>query len=124
MPRRSTKVAGPEKLIGSKIVEIRKRLGMPQVELAAKLGMSQSILSRYERGTIRLHGALVAEFARALQVSADELLGLKEAPSNGHRPLNRRFVRRLQRIESLPRRKQDALLTTIDAFLKSEGRET
>jgi transcriptional regulator with XRE-family HTH domain len=117
-------VADSEKLIGSRIVEIRKRLGMPQVELAAKLGMSQSILSRYERGTIRLHGALVAEFARVLQVSADELLGLKEPKAaNGNRPLGRRFRRRLERIESLPRRKQQALLTTIDAFLKSEGRE-
>lgn len=124
MPRRRTKVAGPEKLIGSRIVEVRKRLGMPQVELAAKLGMSQSILSRYERGTIRLHGALVAEFAKVMQVSADELLGLKESKPNGDRPPNRRFLRRIERIESLSRRKQEALLTTIDAFLKSEGRES
>jgi len=28
-------------------------------------------------------------------------------------------LRRLEQIETLPRRKQDALLTTIDAFLSS-----
>lgn len=123
MPRRSAKIAAPEKLIGSRLVELRKRLGMPQVELAAKLGMSQSILSRYERGTIRLHGALVAGFAKALQVSADEILGLKEPKPNGGHP-NRRVLRRLEKIETLPRRKQQALLTTIDAFLKSEGGDT
>jgi hypothetical protein len=31
---------------------------------------------------------------------------------------DRRFLRRLEQIDRLPRRKRDALLTTIDAFLK------
>jgi len=92
---------------------------MTQVQLAAKLGMSQSLLSRYERGSLRLHGALVGDIARALQTSADELLGLKEVKANGLFP-DRRFVRRLQMIEGLSKRKKEALLTTLDAFLRGE----
>jgi transcriptional regulator with XRE-family HTH domain len=98
---------------------MRKRQAMTQVQLAAKLGMSQSLLSRYERGSLRLHGALVGDIARALQTSADELLGLKEVKANGFFP-DRRFVRRLQMIEGLSKRKKEALLTTLDAFLRGE----
>lgn len=116
LPRRSRQVAAAEKTIGARIAEIRKRQAMTQVELAAKLAMSQSLLSRYERGTLRLHGALVGEIARALHVGADELLGLKDAKEDGFFA-DRRFVRRLQQIDKLSKRKKEALLTTIDAFL-------
>lgn len=119
MPRRSRKIASAEKTIGTRIAEVRKRQAMTQVQLAAKLGMGQSLLSRYERGTLRLHGALVMEIARALQVSTDEILGLKETKANGFLA-DRRFVRRLQQIEGLSKRKKEALLTTIDAFLRGE----
>lgn len=119
LPRRSQPVATAEKTIGSRIAAARKRRGMTQVTLAAKLGMSQSLLSRYERGDVRLHGALVGAFARALQVGADEILGIKE-PRAPEVLADRRFVRRLQMIEQLSKRKKEALLTTIDAFLRGE----
>lgn len=120
MPRRRAKPATPESTIGSRISEIRKRQAMTQVQLAEVLGMDQSLLSRYERGALRLHGALVADLARALHVSADEILGLKE-PKNGSPLAERRVVRRIQEIERLPRRKKEALLSTIDSFLRGEN---
>ena len=75
------------------------------------------MLSTYERGTVRIHGAMVAALAKALRTSTDELLGVKESKENGVMK-DRRFLRRLEQIDRLPRRKKDALLTTIDAFLK------
>jgi transcriptional regulator with XRE-family HTH domain len=84
---------------------------MTQIELAAALGMGQSLLSRYERGALRLHGA------RVLHVTADEILGVAASKVTG--PLvERRVVRRLQDIERLPRRKKEILLSTIDSFLR------
>ena len=118
MPRRTTQVSTREKLIGSRITEIRKRRAMLQAELATTLGMSQSLLSRYERGLLRLHGALVADLAKALRVSTDELLGTKDLKTNGSH--DRRFIRRLDQIETLPKHKKQALLSTIDSFLKGE----
>ena len=58
---------------------------------------------------------VLATLAKALQVSCDEIHGLRT--TTGTAPLNRRFLRRLQGIETLPRRDQEALLRTIDAFL-------
>ena len=58
--------------------------------------------------------------AAALNVPIQQLLepskSLVVEPS--HKP-SRRLLRRLEQIERLPRRKQAALLTTIDVFLKS-----
>ena len=93
---------------------------MTQVELADKLGISQALLSAYERGDARIHGELVAAFAKALRTSADEILGLKTTKHNGFFP-DRRFLRRLQKIDKLSVRNKQTLLKTIDAFLKGAG---
>lgn len=107
-----------EQTIARRLRELRKRRGLTQVELAGKVGIDQTLLSTYERGTVRIHGAMVAALAKALRTTTDELLGVKESKENGAIK-DRRFLRRLEQIDRLPRRKKDALLTTIDAFLKN-----
>lgn len=106
-----------EQTIARNLRDIRKRRGMTQVQVAERLGIRQVLVSQYERGQTRVHGALVAAFAKVLRTSADQLLGLRESKENGHIK-DRRFLRRLEQIDRLPRRKKDALLTTIDAFLQ------
>ena len=104
------------KAIAKRLRETRKRKGITQVELAEKLGIRQVLISQYERGQTRIHGSLIAGLAKALGTSSDEILGLK-APKNDVAINDRRFLRRLALVDRLPRRKKDALLTTIDAFL-------
>jgi transcriptional regulator with XRE-family HTH domain len=116
VPRRRRRVDPIEAAIGNRLREIRKSRGITQVELAEQLGVNQSVLSECERGDVRLHGALVVRIAKALKVSADELLGLSRAEERRSR--NGRLLRRLQRIETLPRSKQRVVLEMIDAFLE------
>lgn len=104
--------------IAQRLARIRRERGMTQVELAQRLGVAQPVVSDYERGELRLHGQLIVKLSEILGVSSEELLGLKKAPSNGVLK-NRRLLRRLQAIERLPRRDQQALLRTIDRFLDS-----
>jgi hypothetical protein len=67
---------------------------------------------------IRLPAEVVVQIATILGVSTDELLGLKEVSTMGATsPKNRRLYRRLQVYRKLPRRDQQALLRTIEAFL-------
>jgi transcriptional regulator with XRE-family HTH domain len=102
--------------IGRRLAFIRKMRGVTQVEIANQLGLTQTLVSDYERGKLRLHGSLIVAFARALKVSSDEILGLKD--TNLHGPFkDRRFLRRLETIDKLPRRDRQALLATIDKFL-------
>lgn len=117
MPRLGNyKTPVDEKAVGSRLRELRKRRGLSQAEVAEKLGVHQSVVSEYERGTVRTPGTIVAAFARILRTSADEILGLKAVKENGLFK-DRRFIRRLERIEKLPKRSKQALLKTIDTYL-------
>ncbi len=90
---------------------------MTQVEMAEKLGVNQSVVSEYERGEVRLHGALVVQLAKILKVSTDEILGLEKLKSNG--PVkDRRLLRLIHEIDALSRREKDTLLKTISNYLK------
>lgn len=121
MPRRRKPNAPvDEKLIGRRLRELRKRRGKTQVEIAAALGVNQSLVSQYERGETRLHGALVAAFARALRTSSDQILGLDKLEDDGVLK-DRRFLRRLQKIDHLSKRRQQALLKSLDMLLKGAG---
>lgn len=109
----------PDKLaIGEKLQQVRKRRGLSQVELAKRLGIHQSLISQYERGYLRLHGALIVRLAAALEVTPDTLLASalgKDTPPEA--PVDRRFLRRLQKIDKLSSHEKKILLCTIDAFL-------
>lgn len=103
--------------IGERLARLRKERGLTQVEVAEKLGVAQPVVSDYERGELRLHGQLIVDLSRILGVSADELLGLEGTAKKPASVRSRRIRRRLEDLECLPRRDQQALLRTIDAFL-------
>ena len=114
--------------IAERLARIRKERGITQAEMAERLGVSQPVVSDYERGELRLHGELIVRVAGILDVSADELLGLAAEESNGAKRAkgavtNRRLLRRIQQIDGLPKRDQEALLRTIDAFLSKSPQQ-
>lgn len=102
-------------ILGKRIAKLRKERGLTQVQLADKISIAQPVLSNYERGKLRPNHQVLTLLAKALQVSTDELLGLESTARSA--PLNRRLFRRLKAIEKLPKRDQEALLRTIDAFI-------
>ena len=102
--------------LGRRLAQIRKERGYTQVELAEQVGVMQTIISDYERGRLRVNPTMLAKLATVLEVSADEILGLA-SPKRSPQPANRRFLRRLHALAELPKRDQEALLRTIDAFL-------
>jgi transcriptional regulator with XRE-family HTH domain len=122
MPRKSQIQLPPLDLgkesLGQRLARFRKLRGFTQVELAEQIGIIQSLVSDYERDRLRPHPEMIVRFALALGVSTDELLGLAPpAKKTTGASVNRRLLRRLERIEKLPKRDQDALIRTIDAFL-------
>jgi transcriptional regulator with XRE-family HTH domain len=111
------KTHGPES-IGQRIARLRREKGMTQMELAAALEVSQPVVSDYENDVIKISGETIVALAQILGASADELLGLeKPTRAAGASIKNRRIYRQLQSIERLPKRDQEALARTIDAFL-------
>ena len=61
---------------------------------------------------------MIVRLAKTLRVSTDEMLGVQPESRDGA-IVSRRVLRRLQAIDQLPKRDQDALFRTIDAFLQA-----
>jgi transcriptional regulator with XRE-family HTH domain len=124
MPRRRTYLTPvDEKTIGRRLRELRERRGLTQAQLAEQVGIDQTLVSNYERGTVRLHGALVAGFAKALKASSDEILGIKESALKSP-ATSGRLLRRLQRIEQLSRADQKSVLKFLDALIERNERRS
>jgi transcriptional regulator with XRE-family HTH domain len=102
---------------GSRVARLRREKGITQIELAEKLGVTQSVVSDYERDVLRLNSELIVQLTEILNVSADEILGLEKLTKREAVIKNRRLYRQLQGIDKLPKRDQEALFRTIDAFL-------
>ena len=63
--------------IGQRIKQLRKKNDFTQEKLADLLGVTYQSVSKWECGTTMPDLAMIAPLARLLQVSADELLGIK-----------------------------------------------
>ena len=106
---------------GQRLARIRKAKGFTQVELAEKLGIIQVLVSDYERDKLRPYHEMIVRFSQALDVSADELLGLKPSKIKGNGP-SLKILRRVKKIEDLPTTQQKFILKTIDSLLKAAER--
>lgn len=106
--------------LGKRLAHFRGMRGLSQRELAQRVNVVQAVISDYEVGKLRLTAEAALRFAAALDVPIQDLLHTaKPVPVAPERKPSRKVLERLEKIESLPRRKQEALLTTIDAFLSS-----
>jgi len=65
----------------SRIYEVRNRHKWTQTELADRSGLSQNAISAYESGKKQAGSTAIAALARALECSADYLLGLTDDPA-------------------------------------------
>ena len=109
--------------IAKRIAKARKDRGISQQAMAKKLGVTQPIISRYERGELRVHAELLVKIAKILKSSSDELLGLK--PMKLHQPKNeldtadkRRLWKKFQQIAKWSEKDQRAVIRIINSMSK------
>jgi transcriptional regulator with XRE-family HTH domain len=114
MARRPTTGEG----FGQRLARLRKARGFNQSELGALIGVSQRMMTYYEREAGRPPAHVLPQLADALKVSLDELLGVRPVRDAEDPPRRSRLWRKLRQIEKLSKRDQQALLRTIDAFLR------
>ena len=101
---------------GRRLADIRKSRSMTQAQLGELVGVSNRVIAYYETESDQPPGALLADLAKALKVSADELLGLK-LPKEQTSPKLARLLNRLKRVADLPPADQRAVLQHIDALV-------
>jgi transcriptional regulator with XRE-family HTH domain len=112
----------PVEGFGARLAEIRRRQGITQAELGAAVGVSNRVIAYYESEDAQPPGAMLADLAQALKVSADELLGLKPVTEK-RAPKTARLLKRLQKIADLPAADQRTVLRLLDALHAARQRE-
>jgi transcriptional regulator with XRE-family HTH domain len=106
---------------GARLAQLRLQRALSQEALAAAVGVSRRVIAYYEAESDQPPGALLADLAQALKVSADELLGLKPI-TDKLPPKTARLRKRLQKVENLPQADQRAVLKVLDALVEARGR--
>jgi transcriptional regulator with XRE-family HTH domain len=122
-PRKKTPADSRKALnlaLGKRLAQLRTLRGLSQRELTERIGVMQVVVSNYEVGKLRITAEVALRLAAALDVPIQDLLHTDTRPEIVQQPKpSRKVLERLERIENLPRRKQDAILMTIDHFLNS-----
>lgn len=106
---------------GRRLTTIRKSRGLTQAELGEEVGVSNRVIAYYEQDDAQPPGPLLADLAKALQVSTDELLGI-ESFKEKTPPRVARLRKRLRQVEKLPKADQQAVLKFVDALVETRGR--
>lgn len=105
---------------GKRLAELRRVAGLTQKQLGEKVGVSNRVIHYYEGETDYPPAHLIEPLAKALNVSVEELLGVK-AIKQQRDPQHAALWRRLKKIETLPKQDQRALLHYLDALVKKNG---
>ncbi|MGH9967426.1 MAG: helix-turn-helix domain-containing protein [Pyrinomonadaceae bacterium] len=119
MPKRKMQLSGKSESFGERLAQLRQEAGLSQRDLAAEVNISQRMVAYYEKQTAHPPTHLLALLAKALGVSADQLLGIKEVKSNG-RTRDNRLWRRFSQVEQLPQSQRKQIVQILDAFLERE----
>jgi transcriptional regulator with XRE-family HTH domain len=104
---------------GPRLRDIRLARSLTQDELGQRVGVSQRVVAYYEQEGAQPPGALLIDLAKALRVSADELLGLK-TPKEKVSPKIARLRKRLRRVETLPPEDQKSILKLVDLLVQNQ----
>ncbi len=117
MPRKKKEDAS----FGPRLATLRKARGLTQVQLAEATKTTQRSISYYENDDGVPPSSIVMVLAQALQVSADELLGLKPPPkaapaASDDDPETRRLWKRFQVVTQLPEKDQRAVIRLINSL--------
>ena len=91
--------------------------------MSKKLNTTQSIVSRYERGELRIHAELLLKLAKIFGVTPNELLGIDKKAAGNTGKIPRRFLSRLKDVHLLSKRDQDNLAQTMEALIQTAKRK-
>ena len=100
-------------IIARQLKLLRKKRGLTQSELAKKVGLTLTAIAAYEVGRVHIADVTLVDLAKALNVSADELLGLKTKKSTLD-DISLRLIRRMVIIDALPEAQKKRIIRNLD----------
>jgi transcriptional regulator with XRE-family HTH domain len=115
----------PSSAFGQRLMRLRLAKGLTQTQLADMIESSQRAISRYETIAELPPTPVLVKIAKALNTSADELLGLKK-PQTPARPKEdpetRRTWKKFQQMLELPEKDRRAVVRLINSLVAAKQR--
>ena len=102
---------------GERLAQLRKDAGYTQQQLADEIGASRRQVAYYEGESEHPPASLLIALAQALNVTTDELLGVRTGRGRKVPAVSTRLERRIKQIERMPPKPKQQLLGLIDTFL-------
>ena len=109
-PVATTETAG----FGSRLAALRKQRAWSQRDLAGKCALSHRMIAYYEAQGGEPPAHVIVQLCKALEVSADELLGLTPTPTVN--PQDIRLRRRLLKVQEFDNKDRKVVTDMIDAL--------
>jgi transcriptional regulator with XRE-family HTH domain len=113
----------PSSEFGRRLTAIRQERGLTQTQLAELINATQRVISYYETVADSAPGPIVAQLAQVLEVSADELLGLrppKKARQLSEDPKTKRLWKKFQLVQELPEKDQRAVIRLVNSLVSAQ----
>jgi transcriptional regulator with XRE-family HTH domain len=119
MPRKTQTESG----FGERLVALRKARGFTQVQLAEAINSTQRAISYYENHAGHPPARVVADLARALGVTTDELLGMRSSrkATRNDDPETQRVWKKFQQLLTLPEKDQRAVIRLVNSLVAARG---
>lgn len=107
--------------IANQLRLLRKKCGLTQTALGEKIGVSQKTIAAYESGHVRIFDITLIDLAKALNVSTDELLGVKTTKT-ATKDISLRLIKRMNTIDALPEATKKHVIKVLDDTIKANVR--
>jgi transcriptional regulator with XRE-family HTH domain len=105
------------RMIGNRLLAIRKRAGLTQMEVAELAGLADRTYADIERGTVNMRIETVLRICEALHITPDEIL-TRESPS-----VAARQQELLARLDACSARDRETALALLEVYLRSLSRQ-
>jgi transcriptional regulator with XRE-family HTH domain len=103
------------RILGKRVLELRKDRGWSQPELGKMIGTSGAVIGRYERAEITPSVDVVRRFAEAFGVTLDFMISEKEMPQALKDP---GMMDRWRALDGLPGDDRDRILYMVDGLIR------
>lgn len=100
------------RMIGNKLLAIRKKLGLTQTEVAEAAGLSDRTYADIERGSVNMRAETILKICQALHITPDEILTQQ---SSVERTQDEIF----ERLAACTPKEKETALSILDAYLRS-----
>lgn len=101
---------------GKRLAELRKSAGYTQTQLVDEIRATRRMIAYYESESQHPPANMLVDLAKALNVSADALLGIEPIKNT---PVSSRLERRIRQIEKLGPKPRKQITQLIDTFVEA-----